>query len=360
MQCDAMMDDELNAFIHDLPKAELHLHVEGTLEPELLFELAERNSVSLPYPSVDAARSAYNFGCLQDFLDIYYRGMTVLLREEDFYDLTTAYLKKAVSENVRHAEIFFDPQAHTGRGVAFETVVEGVTRALHDGKRELGISSWLILCFLRDLSAESAMETLRQALSYKERIIAVGLDSAEVSYPPRKFKEVFDAARKEGFLAVAHAGEEGPPEYIREALDLLKAMRIDHGIQCWKDDKLMERLIKSQTPLTVCPISNVRLRIFDKLSDHNVKYLLERGLCVSINSDDPAYFGGYIEENYRAVKDALGLTREQLTQAAGNSFRSSFLSEAEKQPFLDEIERVKEKYGDVTDRGLDRQRKVTK
>lgn len=360
MQSNTVMDNELSSFIHDLPKAELHLHVEGTLEPELLFELAERNSVRLPYPSIEAARSAYNFGCLQDFLNIYYQGMTVLLREEDFYDLTTSYLKKAASQNVRHAEIFFDPQAHTGRGVAFETVVEGISRALEDGNHELGISSGLVLCFLRDQSTESAMETLRQALPCKERIIAVGLDSAEVGYPPGKFKEVFDAARKEGFLAVAHAGEEGPPEYISEALDLLKARRIDHGIQCWKDEKLMERLIETQTPLTVCPISNVRLRIFDKLSDHNVKYLLERGLCVSIHSDDPAYFGGYIEENYLAAKDALGLSYEQIVQIVRNSFKSSFLSKTEKLCFLDEIERVREKYGDVTDRGLDRKRKVTK
>ncbi len=331
----------LKKFIHDLPKAELHLHIEGTLEPELLFKLAERNSVSLPYPSIEAARSAYNFGCLQDFLDVYYRGMAVLLREEDFYDLTKAYLKKAVSENVRHAEIFFDPQAHTGRGVALETVVEGITPALADGKRELGISSGLILCFLRDMSAESAMETLMQALPYKDRIIAVGLDSAEVGYPPSKFKEVFDSARRAGFLTVAHAGEEGPPEYIWESLDILKASRIDHGVQCQRDERLMRHLIETQTPLTVCPISNVRLRIFDKLSDHNFKYLLERGVCVNINSDDPAYFGGYIEENYVAVHEALGLTREQLSQSARNSFTASFLGEAEKKHFTEEIENVK-------------------
>lgn len=338
MQSDTVTGDGLNTFIRALPKAELHLHVEGTLEPELLFELAERNSVKLPYPSIESARKAYDFSCLQDFLDAYYQGMKVLIREEDFYDLTTAYLKKASSQNVRHAEIFFDPQAHTGRGVAFETVLDGITRALRDGKRELGISSGLILCFLRDLSAASAMETLRQAIPYKDRIIAVGLDSAEIGYPPGKFKGVFDVARQEGLLTVAHAGEEGPPEYIWEALDLLKAMRIDHGVQCQKDEKLMRHLIETQIPLTVCPISNVRLRIFDKLSDHNFKYLLERGLCVSINSDDPAYFGGYIEENYRAVKDALGLSRSELARAAINSFTASFLSVAEKQRYIDEIE----------------------
>jgi adenosine deaminase len=266
--------------------------------------------------------------------------MKVLLREEDFYDLTMAYLKKAVSENVRHAEIFFDPQAHTGRGVAFETVLDGITYALNDGKRELGISSGLILCFLRDMSAESAMETLLRALPYKDRIIAVGLDSAEVGYPPGKFKEVFDVACREGFLTVAHAGEEGPPEYIWEALDVLMASRIDHGIQCQRDEKLMQHLIETQTPLTVCPISNVKLRIFDKISDHNFKYLLEHGLCVSIHSDDPAYFGSYVEENYIAVKDALGLSRPELAQAAINSFTTSFLSAAEKQRYIDEIERL--------------------
>ncbi len=332
------MEDDLKAFIHNLPKAELHLHIEGTLEPELLFELAERNSVELPYASVEAARRAYDFTSLQDFLDTYYQCMKVLLREQDFYDLTTAYLKKAASQNVRHAEIFFDPQAHTARGVAFVTVLDGVTRALHDGGREQGISSGLILCFLRDLSVESAMATLHEALLHKDCIIAVGLDSAEVGYPPRKFKEVFDLARREGFLSVAHAGEEGPPEYIWEALNILKAIRIDHGIQCQHDEKLMRHLIDTHIPLTVCPLSNVKLRIFDKLRDHNFKYLLERGLCVSINSDDPAYFGGYIEDNYLAAQEALGLTRGQLAQTARNSFTASFLSDTEKQRYISEID----------------------
>lgn len=334
------MEDDLNTFIRDLPKAELHLHIEGTLEPEMLFELAERNSVELPYTSIRAAREAYNFSSLQDFLDTYYQGMKVLLREQDFYDLTRAYLKKAFSQNVRHAEIFFDPQAHTGRGVPFGTVLDGITGALRDGRRELGISSGLILCFLHDLSVESAMATLRQALPRKDRIIAVGLDSSEVGHPPGKFKEVFDLARREGFLTVAHAGEEGPPEYIWEALNILKALRIDHGVKCQQDESLMQRLIDTRTPLTVCPLSNIKLRIFDKMSDHNFKYLLERGLCVTINSDDPAYFGGYIEENYRALREALGLTREQLSQAARNSFTASFLSEAEKQHYIDEIGRL--------------------
>ncbi|HSC33655.1 MAG TPA: adenosine deaminase [Thermodesulfobacteriota bacterium] len=334
------MADDLNTYIHNLPKAELHLHIEGTLEPELLFELAERNSVKLPYASIDDARKAYHFRSLQDFLDTYYQCTKVLLRGQDFYDLTRAYLMKAFSQNVRHAEIFFDPQAHTGRGVPFDTVLDGITGALEDGRRELGISSGLILCLLRDLSAGSAMQTLKQALPHKDRIIAVGLDSAEIGNPPGKFREVFDLARRHGFLTVAHAGEEGPPEYIWEALDVLKVSRIDHGDKCQQDENLMRYLIETQTPITVCPISNVKLRIFDKMSDHNFKYLLERGLCVTINSDDPAYFGGYIEENYRALQEALGLTREQLTQAAVNSFTASFLSEAEKQRSIDEIERL--------------------
>jgi adenosine deaminase len=334
------MEDDLKIFIHNLPKAELHLHIEGTLEPELLFELAERNSVKLPYASIEAARKTYHFSSLQDFLNTYYQCSRVLLHEQDFYNLTLAYLKKAASQNVRHAEIFFDPQTHTAHGVAFETMLDGITGALQDGKREQGISSELILCFLRDLSAKSAMKTLREALPYKDRIIAVGLDSSEIGNPPVKFKEVFDLARREGFLCVAHAGEEGPPGYIREALDILKVVRIDHGIKCQQDEILMQRLIDTQIPLTVCPLSNIKLGIFDKMRDHNFRYLLERGLCVTINSDDPAYFGGYIEENYRNLQKALELTRGQLAQVAKNSFTASFLSDTEKQRYIDEIDRL--------------------
>ncbi len=334
------MKDDLKTFIHNLPKAELHLHIEGTLEPELLFVLAERNSVKLPYTSIEAARKTYNFSSLQDFLNTYYQCARVLLHEQDFYDLTLAYLKRVASQNVRHAEIFFDPQTHTAHGVAFETMLDGITGALQDGKREPGISSELILCFLRDLSAKSAMETLRQALPYKDCIIAVGLDSSEIGNPPGKFREVFDLARTEGFLCVAHAGEEGPPGYIREALDILKVVRIDHGVKCQQDETLMQRLIDTQIPLTICPLSNIKLRIFDKMRDHNFKYLLERGLCVTINSDDPAYFGGYIEENYIDLQQALELTREQLAQAAKNSFTASFLGDTEKQRYIDEIDRL--------------------
>lgn len=332
------MGQELKTYIHMLPKAELHLHIEGTLEPEMMFELAERNSVKLPYTSVEEVRQAYRFNNLQDFLDIYYQSANLLLYEQDFYDLTVAYLRKAASQNVRHAEIFFDPQIHTGRGVPLETMIEGITGAIEYGRLSLGISSGLILCFLRDLSAESAMSTLHQALPYRDSIIAVGLDSAEVDNPPGKFKEVFDKARSEGFLAVAHAGEEGPPEYIWEAIDLLKVSRIDHGVGCSSDEKLMQYLIDTQLPLTVCPLSNIKLRIFDEMKDHNIKSLLERGIRVTINSDDPAYFGGYIEENYLAVEHALGLTRRQLAQVAKNSFIASFLSEAEKKRYIDQID----------------------
>ena len=332
------MEQELKTYIHLLPKAELHLHIEGTLEPEMMFEFAERNSVKLPYATVEEVREGYKFNNLQNFLDIYYRATNVLLYEQDFYDLTTAYLRKAASENVRHAEIFFDPQPHAWRGVHLGTMVEGITAALDYGRLSLGISSGLILCFVRDMSPESAMSTLHQALPYKDSIIAVGLDSAEAGNPPGKFKEVFDRARSEGFLTVAHAGEEGPPEYIWEAINLLKVSRIDHGVRCSGDEKLMQYLTDTQIPLTVCPLSNIKLRVFDEMKDHNIKQLLERGIRVTINSDDPAYFGGYIEENYLAVEQALGLSRQQLAQAAKNSFTASFLSEAEKKEFIDEID----------------------
>jgi adenosine deaminase len=311
-------DNTIRQFIHDLPKAELHLHIEGTLEPELLFGLAERNRIDLPYASVEALREAYQFSNLQDFLDIYYQGAAVLLQEQDFYDLTWAYLKRVAAQNVRHAEIFFDPQTHTDRGVAFGTVLNGICAALDDGRKKLGMSSELILCFLRHLSAEAAMQTLQQALPYKDRIIAVGLDSSEAGHPPAKFQEVFEQALAEGFLTVAHAGEEGPPDYIREALQLLKVSRIDHGVRCQEDDLLVQHLVETQMPLTVCPLSNIKLCVFDDMREHNIKQLLQRGLCVTINSDDPAYFGGYLEENYLATQAALQLDRAQLAQIATN------------------------------------------
>lgn len=332
------MEATMKTFIQSLPKAELHLHIEGTLEPELLFSLAERNSIALPYDSVEALRAAYQFSNLQDFLDIYYQGAAVLLQEQDFYDLTWAYLKKVAAQNVRHCEIFFDPQTHTDRGVAFETVLNGISTALRDGARQLGISSELILCFLRHLTAEAAMQTLQQALPYKEQIIAVGLDSSESGHPPGKFTAVFDYAREQGFLTVAHAGEEGPPEYIWQALDLLKVSRIDHGVRCIEDPQLVQRLQKEQMPLTVCPLSNIKLRVFNEMREHNFKQLLQQGLMVTINSDDPAYFGGYLEENYCATQQALMLSREQMGEVAKNGFKASFLSAADKQRYIDEID----------------------
>jgi adenosine deaminase len=330
----------MEAMLSALPKAELHLHVEGTLEPELLFELAGRNHVRLPYPSVEAVRAAYVFHNLQSFLDIYYAGCRVLLTERDFYDLTRAYLVRARAQGVRHAEIFFDPQTHTDRGIPFEVVVGGITGALADGERELGITWRLIVCFLRHLSAEAAMATLDVALQHRDTISAVGLDSSEVGNPPAKFAEVFDRARAEGFAAVAHAGEEGPPAYIAEALDALHVRRIDHGVRCLEDDSLVARLVAEQVPLTVCPLSNVKLGVFPDLRQHNVGRMLERGLCATINSDDPAYFGGYIGDNYVATAAALGLSREQMVQVARNSFVGSFLAEPERQRHLDEIDRV--------------------
>jgi adenosine deaminase len=274
----------MEAFIREMPKVELHIHIEGSLEPELMFEMAERNSVPLRFNSVEEVRKAYQFTDLQSFLDIYYEGASVLLKETDFYDMTWAYLKKVSSQNVRHSEIFFDPQTHTDRGVPFEMVINGIRRAQVDAEQQLSITSKLIMCFLRHLSAEAAMQTLEQALPYKDWIIAVGLDSSEVGNPPKKFTSVFDEARTQGFLTVAHAGEEGPPEYIWQALDLLQAKRIDHGVRSEGDDKLVERLAKEQVPLTVCPLSNIKLRGFESMEDHNLKRLLDRGLCVTVNS----------------------------------------------------------------------------
>ena len=327
----------MEAFIRDMPKIELHIHIEGSLEPELMFEIAERNGVPLRFKSVEEVHKAYQFTDLQSFLDIYYEGASVLLKETDFYDMTWAYLEKVSSQNVRHSEIFFDPQTHTDRGVPFETVINGIRRAQLDAERQLNITSKLIMCFLRHLSAEAAMQTLKQALPYKDWIIAVGLDSSEVGNPPKKFSMVFDEARLQGFLTVAHAGEEGPPEYIWQALDLLKAKRIDHGVRSEGDDKLVDRLAKEQIPLTVCPLSNIKLRGFDSMEDHNLKRLLDRGLRVTVNSDDPAYFGGYMTENYLAVQTALNLDLEDIRSLAKNAVQASFVSQQEKQVLLDEL-----------------------
>jgi len=329
---------DVDAFIRGIPKAELHIHIEGSLEPEMVFELARKHDVVLAYPTVDALRRAYDFHNLQSFLDVYYAGAGVLRDEADFHAMTMAYLRRARADGVVHAEIFFDPQTHTGRGIAFATVVNGIRRALAEGERALGVSSRLIVCFLRHLSADAAMATLEQALPFRDAICAVGLDSSEVGYPPSRFTEVFARARAEGFLAVAHAGEEGPPEYIVEALDLLKAVRIDHGVRCEEDPALCERLVAQQVPLTVCPLSNVKLAVFPRIEDHNLKRLLDRGLCVTLNSDDPAYFGGYLVDNFIAAQRALALTRSDVVQLARNSITASFLPAAAKRDWLAKID----------------------
>jgi len=329
---------DLDAFVRGLPKAELHLHIEGTLEPEMVFALAHKHGVKLKYASVEALRQAYRFHDLQSFLDIYYEGAAVLRDAEDFYRLTWAYLERAKADGVVHVEIFFDPQTHTERGISFDTVLDGIWRALTDGERALGISSRLILCFLRHLSAEAAMQTLELALPHQDRICAVGLDSSELGHPPSKFSAVFERARAAGFLTVAHAGEEGPPSYIYEALDDLKVSRIDHGVRCEEDATLCRRLADEQIPLTVCPLSNVKLAVFKRLEDHNLKRLLGIGLRVTVNSDDPAYFGGYVLENYLACQRALGLTRTDLVQLARNSIAASFLPATVKTKWIEEID----------------------
>ena len=328
------MDD----LLIELPKAELHVHIEGTLEPGLMFEMARRNGVDLPFADEESVRRAYVFEGLQSFLDIYYAACNVLVHDRDFYELTFEYLRRAATQGVRHAEIFFDPQTHTGRGVEFATVVKGITSALVDGERQLGVTSRLILCFLRHLSAEAAMETLETALPHRDAIIAVGLDSSEKDNPPVKFRDVYDRARAEGFLAVAHAGEEGPPDYIWQALDVLKVQRVDHGVKCTEDERLVNRLLAEQVPLTVCPFSNVKLRVVPELRKHNVAEMLRRGLFVTINSDDPAYFGGYVGDNYVGTARALGLSRDEMFRVARNSFSASFLPEADKQRHLQAVD----------------------
>jgi adenosine deaminase len=330
------MADDLT-FIRGLPKAELHLHVEGTLEPEMVFALAARHGVQLAYPSVEALRAAYRFENLQSFLDVYYAGAAVLRDESDFHALTLAYLERAHADGVVHAEIFFDPQTHTARGVPLAAVIHGIDRALREGEARFGISHRLILCFLRHLSAAEAMATLEAALPYRELLAGVGLDSSEAGHPPAKFAAVFARAREAGLAAVAHAGEEGPPEYITEALDVLKVRRVDHGVRCEEDAALTARLARERMPLTVCPLSNVKLRVFARLEDHNLRRLLGRGLLVTVNSDDPAYFGGYVAENYRATSAALGLTRAELVQLAENSITASFLPPEQKQRWLGAI-----------------------
>jgi len=328
----------MQGYIEGLPKVELHLHIEGTLEPELMFELAARNGSTIPYRSVEDVRRAYQFSDLQSFLDIYYNGAQVLQKEQDFYDLTWAYLKKAASQNVRHAEIFFDPQTHTERGIAFDTVIKGIHQAQADASTSLGISSLLIMCFLRHLSPQTAAATLKEAQPYKDWIVGVGLDSSEKGRPPALFEKVFAHARAEGYESVAHAGEEGPAEYIWEALRLLKSRRIDHGVRSTDDPQLMQYLIEQQIPLTVCPLSNVKLRVFSSMREHNLKALLDQGVCVTINSDDPAYFGGYMNENFLAAQRELGMSKEDLNKICENAIRASLLEEERKQGLRAELE----------------------
>nr|WP_320192878.1 adenosine deaminase [uncultured Desulfobacter sp.] len=330
---------DMDVFIQNIPKAELHLHIEGTLEPGTLFRIAERNGISIKYDSVEALRQAYRFDNLQSFLDIYYEGAGVLQNEADFYELTWEYLLKAKDQNVRHVEIFFDPQTHTERGIAFETVITGIHNALSDATRKLNISFCLIMCFLRHLPESEAMETLSQALDFKDRIKGVGLDSSESGHPPSKFKRVFDKARKEGFLTVAHAGEEGPPEYIWEAIQNLKVQRIDHGVRALEDALLISELKRRQIPLTVCPLSNIKLCVFKNMQEHNFKKLFDQGLCLTVNSDDPAYFGGYVAENYLAVQNAFQLTQEDIAKLAINSFNAAFITQDEKDKFIDQVKK---------------------
>ncbi|MCF7486467.1 adenosine deaminase [Vibrio sp. A2-1] len=327
----------MDSFIKNLPKVELHLHIEGSLEPELMFKLAKRNNISIPFENPDQVRDAYQFHNLQSFLDIYYQGANVLINEQDFYDLTWAYLLKCQQDNVIHTEIFFDPQTHTERGVAFETVVSGISHALQQAEHELDITSQLIMCFLRHLDEESAFETLKQALPFKDKIIGVGLDSSEQGNPPEKFKHVFQEAINQGFLAVAHAGEEGPAQNIIDALSLLGITRIDHGVRCIDDDALMEKLAAKRIPLTVCPLSNTKLKVFDTMQEHNIVELLRKGLCVTINSDDPAYFGGYMNDNFFAVANAHPLTKNELAQFSINAVEASFISPHAKEDLIAQV-----------------------
>ena len=323
--------------IRALPKAELHVHIEGTFEPELMFAIAQRNKIAIPYKSVEEVKQAYNFHNLQSFLDIYYAGAAVLIHEQDFYDLAWAYFEKCAEDRVVHTEMFFDPQTHTDRGVAFATVLNGLQKACDDAKTKLGISSHLIMCFLRHLSEDAAFATLEQALPYKDQIIAVGLDSSEVGHPPSKFERVFAKAREAGFLVVAHAGEEGPAAYVWEALDLLKVNRIDHGVRSEEDPELMQRLIAEKMPLTVCPLSNLKLCVVEDMQQHNIRRLLQQGVHVTVNSDDPSYFGGYMNDNFIAIAEALDLSNEELKQLAINSFEASFIIDTEKEQWINQI-----------------------
>ena len=329
--------EDIAKFIREVPKTELHLHIEGTLEPELMFDLAKRNGIKIPYSNVNEVKSAYNFSNLETFLNIYYEGSKVLINEQDFFDLTWSYAVKCREDNIVHTEIFFDPQAHLSRGVKFETIINGINNALLKANKEFRLTYKIIMCFLRHLDEKSAFKVLDQAIEHKDKIIAVGLDSSEKGNPPSKFKNVFKKAIKEGFLTVAHAGEEGPPEYIWEAINLLEVKRIDHGVQCLKDEKLTKELIKKQIPLTVCPLSNVKLCVFKNLKEHSLRNMLNEELMVMVNSDDPAYFGGYVNDNLVESQLALDLSKNELKTLIINSFKSSFLSEEQKMKWIKKI-----------------------
>ena len=329
--------NEIIKFIKKTPKTELHVHIEGTLEPELMFKLAKRNNIKIPFKNINDVKSAYNFSNLESFLNIFYQGSNVLVKEQDFFDLTWAYILKCKEDNVVHVEIFFDPQTHINRGIYFEVVINGIYKALVKANKEFGLTSKIIMCFLRHLDEKSAFEILDQALIHKDKIIGVGLDSSELDHPPRKFERVFKKAIENDFLTVAHAGEEGPPEYIWEALSLLKVKRIDHGVQCLQDKKLVQKLLDDQIPLTVCPLSNIKLCVFKKLKNHNLKKLLDIGLMVMVNSDDPAYFGGYINKNLIECQAALNLSKEDIKKLIINSFKSSFLIESKKKEWIEKI-----------------------
>jgi len=325
-------------FIKQLPKAELHLHIEGSLEPELMFKLSRRNNIEIPYKTIDDIKKAYNFTSLQSFLDIYYAGAKVLIHKQDFYDLTWDYVLKCVENNIVHTEIFFDPQTHTHRGIEFKTIIEGIQEALNDAKEKFGITSAIIMCFLRHLDQEDALKTLNQALEYKKYILGVGLDSSELGNPPSKFEEVFKKAKEKGFKLVAHAGEEADVSYIFEALDILSIQRIDHGVQSYKSDELMQRLKKEQIPLTVCPNSNIELKVFENYSQHNIKKLLDYGLNVTVNSDDPAYFKGYLNQNFINLYENLDISKEDIIKLIKNSFNSSFIPESLKKQYINKLE----------------------
>ena len=332
--------NDTHDLIKRLPKCELHIHIEGSLEPELMFALARRNGIRLPYDSVEAVRQAYRFGNLQDFLDIYYQGMSVLITEQDFYDLAFAYLRRAQADNVRHVEIFFDPQGHTARGVRFATVINGLHRAIADADRDLGVKASLIMCFLRHLDEADAQRTLDSALVFRDKIVGVGLDSSESGHPPSKFKNVFARAREAGLFVTAHAGEEGPPSYVWEALDVLGVERIDHGNRSLEDEVLVGRLARERMALTVCPLSNLRLRVVDDLVHHPLRRMMDKGLMITVNSDDPAYFGGYVNDNYRAVSDALRLGRDEIVAIVRNGIRASLMTAANKERALADVDRV--------------------